>query len=139
MAVLTLFFSLGAHAIDWTKNFGEVRVGAGADVIHEAGTPMAIASLSPASVLVWSHNAAFALAYPIGGRRWNAGFGGVALANTDDDGAGTHLNFYARGSYCGNSKFCLSFAHISHGAKFGIRSDTENHGLNFLFLEYRYR
>jgi hypothetical protein len=34
---------------------------------------------------------------------------------------------------------CASFAHISHGAALGIETEKANSGLNFLYLEYRYR
>jgi hypothetical protein len=117
----------------------EARVGAGVDIIHEKGMPVAVGTWSVASVLVWSHNAGIALAYPFGRPvGLNAAAGGILVKNLNDE-VGTHGNFYGKVSYCVD-KACLSFSHISHGARvFGIRSEDANYGLNFLFLEYRYR
>lgn len=139
VAVLAFFLSCSAHAAKFAENFGEGRIGAGADVIHDKGMPMAIVTLAPASVLLWSHNAGFALAYPFGRRQGlNGSAGGIVASNLNED-IGTHLNFYLTASYCG-SRACLSFAHISHGrGVFNIRQDAPNHGVNFLFVEYRYR
>jgi hypothetical protein len=140
VAVLTLFCLVHpAHAFKLNERFGEGRIGAGADVIHDKGNPMAIVTLAPASVLVWSHNAGFALAYPFGKRNGlNGSAGGVLVSNLNQE-VGTHLNFYGTLSLCGQ-KVCLSFAHISHGKGIlKIREDAPNGGMNFLFLEYRYR
>ena len=139
VAVLTLAFSSAAHAFSCCSNFGQGRIGAGADVIHEAGMPVANLSLYPVSLYVWSGNYGAVLAYPIGNpRRLNAEFGGI-LTRYVDETVGTHGNFFVRVSYCGNAA-CLSFAHVSHGARlFGIRDELANKGLNFLFLEYKYR
>jgi hypothetical protein len=139
VAVLFLFLTSGAHAFSCCSGFGDGRIGIGSDVIHDKGMPGGILTLTPVSVLAWSHNAAVVLAYPVGPRRGvNADFGAVLVRNLNDD-VGTHLNFYAGASYC-FTRFCLKFAHISHGARvFGIRDDAPNHGINFLFLEYRYR
>ena len=54
------------------------------------------------------------------------------------DDIGTNLNLLFRLSYCGK-RICASFAHISHGGALGIETDKANSGLNFLYLEYRYR
>ena len=139
MAVLILFFAGAAHAFSCCSNFGDGRVGAGTDFIHDKGMPGAILTLAPVSLLVWSHNAGVALAYPFGRRvGFGGSAGGILVRNLNED-VGTHLNFYVSGSYC-REKWCLEVAHISHGAKlFGIREDAANHGINFLFLEYRYR
>jgi hypothetical protein len=135
VAVFTFLFTCIAHA----ANFGDGRIGAGSDVIHDKGMPMAIVTLTPASVLVWSHNAGLALAYPFGRRAGlNGSAGGILVSNVNED-VGTYLNFYGTVSYCGR-KLCLSFAHISHGKGIlKIREDAPNHGINFLFLEYRLR
>jgi hypothetical protein len=125
----------GAHAGEW---FQDGRIGAGIDLIHERGTPMVSAALYPASLMAWNDNFGIGLTYPIGPRvGWNAGLGGI-LVRREDGNVGTRLNFLLRLSYCGE-KLCLSFAHISHGSGIGIRDDAANSGLNFLFLEYRYR
>ena len=139
VAVLTLFFSCAAHALNCCSNFGQGRIGAGIDVIHEKGMPVANISLYPASFYVWRSNYGVALAYPIGNpRRFNAEIGGILVRNVDEN-VGTHANFFTRLSYC-REKACLSFAHISHGGGlFGIRSEVGNKGFNFLFLEYKYR
>ncbi len=63
--------------------------------------------------------------------------GGIAVRHVDDD-LGMHLNFLLGASYC-REIFCLSYAHISHGALLGIERDAANSGLNFLFLEHRLR
>ena len=139
VAVLTLFFSCAAHALNCCSNFGEGRVGAGIDVIHEKGMPMANVSLYPASLYVWRSNYGIALAYPIGKPRgFNAELGGILVRNLDEN-VGTHANFFTRLSYC-DDRACFSFAHLSHGGGvFGIRDEVGNKGFNFLFLEYRYR
>ena len=139
VAVLTLFFTSAAHALNCCSNFGQGRVGAGLDFIHEKGMPVANVSLYPASLYAWRGNFGVALAYPIGNpRRFNAELGGIAVYNLDEN-VGTHANFFTRLSYC-REKACLSFAHISHGGGlFGIRSEVANKGFNFLFLEYKYR
>jgi hypothetical protein len=127
-----------AALADTPSLFKEGRIGAGADVIHEAGLPMAALSLYPVSVYAWSHNfgvgATFEMGKPEG---WNGGIGGILVRTLDED-IGTHLNFLLRASYCGR-KLCLSLAHISHGGVIGIREEANNYGLNFLFLEYRYK
>jgi len=140
VAVLTLLFAGAAHAFNCCSHFGEGRVGAGIDVVHEKGMPVANISLYPASLYVWRDNFGIALAYPIGNpRRLNAEFGGILVRHVNEDDVGTHANFFGRVSWC-FSKSCVSFAHISHGAGlFGIRDDVGNKGLNFLFLEYKYR
>jgi len=139
VAVLTLLFSSAAHAFSCCSNFGQGRIGAGADVIHEKGMAVANISLYPASLYVWERNYGVALAYPIGQPRGiNAEFGGILVRNVDET-LGTNGNFFTRVSWCGKHA-CLSFAHISHGGGvFGIREDAGNKGLNFLFLEYKYR
>jgi hypothetical protein len=140
VAVLTLFCLIhSAHAFKFNERFGEGRIGAGMDVIRDKGNVVAIATLAPASVLVWGHNAGFALAYPFAKRNGlNGSFGGILVKNLNQE-VGTHLNFYGTLSFCGE-RICLSFAHISHGKGiFDIREDAPNGGLNFLLLEYRYR
>ena len=138
LASLTLCLSWAAYADQPLLRDG--RIGIGADVLHDKGKPMAVVSYSVVSALVWSHNAGIALAYPIGRRTGlSASFGAILVKNLDDELVGTHLNFHDRVSYCGE-RVCLSFSHTSHGARvFGIRSEAPNGGLNFLFLEYRYR
>jgi len=139
VAVLTLLLSCAAHALNCCSNFGQGQIGVGSDVIHDKGMPGAIVTLAPVSLLLWSHNAGVALAYPVGPRNGLKGnFGGILVRNLNDD-VGTHLNFYATASYCWE-KWCLEFAHVSHGrGLFNIREDAANHGINFLFFEYRYR
>jgi hypothetical protein len=139
VAVLTLALSSAAHAFNCCSNFGQGRIGAGADVIHEAGMPVANISLYPVSLYAWDGNYGAVLAYPIGKPiGLNAEFGGI-LARYTDEMVGTHGNFFTRVSWCW-TRTCLSFAHISHGARlFGIREELANKGLNFLFLEYKYR
>lgn len=140
MAVLILILSSSAaHAFNCCSSFGEGRVGAGVDVIHEKGMAVASIALYPASLYVWERNYAVALAYPFSlPRRFNMGLGGILVRNLDGD-VGTNGNFFARVSWC-PGRVCLSFAHISHGAGiFKIRDNEANKGLNFLFLEYRYR
>ena len=134
-AAALLVASSGLHAAEWFK---DGRIGAGADVVHQAGMPMASVALYPASVLVWEDNWGVGLTYPIGPRvGWSGAVGGIYVDRTDDD-VGTNLNFLFRVSYCGE-KLCASFAHISHGGALGIETDKANSGLNFLYLEYRYR
>jgi hypothetical protein len=137
--VLLSSLSSTAYAFDCCSNFGQGRIGAGIDVIHEKGMAVANVSLYPASLYVWEKNYAMALAYPVGKPlRLNAEFGGILVKNLDSN-IGTHGNFFARISWCW-TKACLSFAHISHGAGlFNIRDNEANKGLNFLFLEYKYR
>jgi len=139
VAVLTLLFSCTAHALNCCSNFGQGRVGAGIDVIHEKGMPVANISLYPASLYVWRDNFGVALAYPIGKPRGaSAELGGIVVRELDEN-VGTHANFFGRLSWCW-ARACLSFAHISHGGGlFGIRSEVANKGFNFLFLEYKYR
>jgi len=68
----------------------------------------------------------------------NIGLGGIVVNRTDEL-VGTKLNFLVRGSYCWKP-VCISFAHVSHGARvFGIAKDEANAGLNFLYLEYRFK
>ena len=140
VAVLTLLlFSSAAHAFSCCSNFGQGRIGAGIDVIHEKGMAVANVSLYPASLYVWEKNYGVALAYPIGKPQGlNAELGGILVRNLDEN-IGTNGNFFARLSWCW-TRACLSFAHISHGAGiFKIRDNEANKGLNFLFLEYKYR
>jgi hypothetical protein len=123
------------QARDW---FEDGRIGVGLDVVHQDGMPMVSVALYPASVLVWENNWGLGLTYPIGPRvGWSGAVGGIYVPRTDDD-VGTNLNFLFRLSYCGQ-KVCASFAHISHGEALGIATDKANSGLNFLYLEYRYR
>jgi hypothetical protein len=123
------------QARDW---FEDGRIGVGLDVVHQDGMPMVSVALYPASVLVWENNWGLGLTYPIGPRvGWSGAVGGIYVHRTDDD-VGTNLNFLFRLSYCGQ-KVCASFAHISHGEALGIATDKANSGLNFLYLEYRYR
>lgn len=141
VVVLTLLlFSGAAQAQKFNERFGDGRLGLGADVIHEKGMPAAIVTLTPVSVLVWSHNAGVALAYPFGrfANGLHGSFGGILVKNLDQL-TGTHLNFFGTVGYC-RTRVCLSFAHVSHGrGAFNIREDAPNRGLNLLFLEYRYR
>jgi hypothetical protein len=138
LALALACLSSNAARADSPTLFKEGRIGAGADVIHAAGTPLAAVSLYPVSLYAWSHNFGAGLTWEIGKREgWNGGLGGIVVRNTDED-LGTNLNFLLRASYCGR-KLCLSFSHISHGGVIGIRPDSDNYGLNFLFLEYRYR
>ena len=140
VAVLTLFcLAHPAHAFKFNERFGEGRIGAGADVVRDKGNAMAIATLTPASVLVWGHNAGFALAYPFAKRNGlNGSAGGILVSNLNAE-VGTHLNFYGTLSLCGE-RLCLSYAHLSHGKGiFRIREDAPTGSLNFLMLEYRYR
>ena len=115
----------------------DLRLGAGADILHERGTAMASLSMDGFSLLAWnSGNFGVGMSYRVGSRvGWNGSLGGIAVRHTDE-AVGTHLNFLVRASYCGE-RLCLSFAHLSHGAQLGIRRDAANGGLNFLFLEYR--
>jgi hypothetical protein len=102
---------------------GEIRIGAGVDVVHRAGMPVVSATLG--------------LAYGFGGSTgWRAGIG-VLLARRADEDLGTRLNILLRAGYCAK-QLCLSYAHLSHGSGLGIRRERANSGLNFLFLEYRY-
>jgi hypothetical protein len=127
--------SASLHAAEWFK---DGRIGAGADVVHQDGMVMASVALYPASVLVWEENWGIGLTYPIGPRvGWSGAVGGIYVERTDED-LGTRLNLLFRVSYCGE-KLCASFAHLSHGAAIGIEKDKANSGLNFLYLEYRYR
>lgn len=139
VAVLILFLSSTAHAFDCCSNFGQGRIGAGVDVIHEKGMAMGNVSWYPVSLYLWERNYGVALAYPFGKPRGiNAELGGMLVRNIDEN-VGTNGNFFARVSWC-PGRVCLSFAHISHGAGiFRIRDNEANKGLNFLFLEYRYR
>ena len=123
------------HARDW---FADRRIGTGVELVHQDGMAAMSLTLSPAELLVWSQNSGVGLTYRFGRERgWNAGLGGIVVRRTDED-LGTRLNFLLRASYCAK-ELCLSFAHISHGGGIGIYDDKANSGLNFLFLEYRYR
>ena len=139
VVVLILSLSSTAHALNCCSNFGQGRIGAGIDVIHEKGMPVANISLYPVSAYVWEHNYGVALAYPFSlPRHFNMELGGILVRHIDEN-VGTNGNFFLRGSWC-PGKVCVSFAHISHGAgTFKIRDNEANKGLNFLFLEYRYR
>jgi hypothetical protein len=130
--------SLASGSLQAGNWFEDGRIGAGADVVHQGGMPVVSLALYPASVLVWENNWGLGLTYPIGPRvGWSGAVGGIYVHRTDDD-VGTNLNFLFRLSYCGQ-KVCASFAHISHGEALGIATDKANSGLNFLYLEYRYR
>jgi len=137
LACAALVFSSFVQA-DTPTLFKEGRIGAGADVIHEAGMPVGAVSLYPLSAYAWRHNWGVGATFELGKRvGWNFGAGGIVVRHVDED-IGTNLNFLGRVSYCGD-EFCLSFAHISHGGVFGIRKDANNYGMNFLYLEYRYK
>lgn len=117
---------------------GDLRVGAGIDVIHEQGMAMGSLSLYPVSIMVWHHNYAVSLAWPFGRREgWNGSLG-LLYKHRKAPALGTHLNLIGQLSYCGR-RLCISGAHISHGAALGIEKDEPNSGLNFVFLEYRLR
>lgn len=114
----------------------EVRLGAGADIVHKDGMAMASVAAGPFSFLFWSGNYGAALTYNFGARvGWNAGVGAIIARRTDEE-VGTHPNALLRGSYCWE-QLCLSLAHISHGGDLGIEKGKANDGLNFLYLEYR--
>lgn len=116
----------------------EVRLGAGADIVHKHGMAMGSAAAGPFSFLVWDKNFGGALTYNFGPRvGWNAGLGAIIARRTDED-VGTHPNALLRVSYCGE-QLCLSYAHISHASGLGIAKGEANSGLNFLYLEYRLR
>ena len=117
----------------------EVRLGAGADLIHKEGMKMVGVSVGPASLLAWENdNYGLGLAYRFGPRTGLSGaVGGIVVRRIDED-VGTRLNFTLQASYCGEV-LCLSFMHMSHGSSLGLRRDAANSGLNFLFLEYRLR
>lgn len=137
-ALAALLCLLPACAVADNELIGDLRVGAGADILHEQGLAMASVSLYPATVMAWHDNYAVALAWPFGKRKgWN---GNVGLLYLDHKmrGLGTNLNLVAQISYCGG-RFCLSGAHISHAAGIGIEKDKPNSGLNFVFLEVRLR
>ena len=117
----------------------EVRVGAGADIIHREGMKMVTASVGPVSFLAWDNRQhALALSYRFGPRTGLSGAVGGLLARRTDEDLGTRLNFALQANYCGEV-LCLGFMHISHGSSLGLRRRTANSGLNFLFLEYRPR
>lgn len=139
VAVLIFLLSSSVSAFNCCSNFGQGRIGAGVDVIHEKGMAMGNISLYPASLYVWERNYGVALAYPIGKPQGlNGELGGILVRHLDEN-TGTNGNFFARVSWCW-TRVCASFAHISHGAGiFRIRDDEPNKGLNFLFLEYKYR
>jgi hypothetical protein len=114
----------------------DVRLGVGADVLHERGMAMASLSMDAFTLLAWHENFGAGVSYRLGSRDgWYGSLGGIAVRHTNQD-LGTHLNFLLRAGYCGE-RLCLSFAHLSHGAQLGIQRDAANSGLNFLFLEYR--
>ena len=102
---------------------------------------MLSASAGPVSLLAWDldrANAGLGLTIPLGrSKGLNFGIGGLVAYRTDDF-IGTRLNFLVRGSYCW-TEFCLSAAHISHGRIFGFEENSPNRGLNFLYLEYRFK
>ena len=85
------------------------RIGAGVDVAHQAGMPMGSVALYPASVLVWEDNWGVGLTYPIGPR---VGWSGAVGG---------------------------IYVYRTDGAALGIETEKANSGLNFLYLEYRYR
>lgn len=134
-----LAFAAACHAGAAAGEPPEVRLGAGMDVVHKSGMAMVSLAVRPLSVFVWDNrNYGLGLSYGFGQRvGWNAGVGGMLVRRTDDD-VGTRLNLLLRGSYCGQS-VCLSYAHLSHGSALGIERRKANSGLNFVFLEYRYR
>jgi hypothetical protein len=117
----------------------DMRVGAGFEMAHELGMPMVSASAGPLSFLAWdSDNLGVGLTIPIGpSKGLNFGIGGF-LAYRTDGFLGTHANFLVRGSYCW-TEVCLSAAHLSHGRIFGFEENAPNKGLNFLYLEYRFK
>ena len=138
VAVLTFFLSSTAHALNCCSNFGQGRIGAGIDVIHEKGMAVANVSLYPASLYVWRTELRRGARLPDRqpARASTPRFGGILVRNLDEN-VGTNANFFTRLSWCW-TKACLSFAHISHGAGiFKIRDNEANKGLNFLFLEYK--
>jgi hypothetical protein len=117
----------------------DLRLGGGVDVVHKQGMAMAALSIDNFSLLTWDNHLDFGLGlgFRLGSRLgWNGQIGGIAVRRTDDD-LGTHLNFLLRASYCGE-RWCLSYAHISHGALIGLERSATNSGLNFMFLEYRF-
>jgi hypothetical protein len=63
---------------------------------------------------------------------------GGMLVDKTDELVGTHFNFMVRGGYC-FSQVCVSALHISHGRIFGLDKEAANGGLNFVFLEYRFK
>lgn len=115
----------------------EVRVGAGADVVHKQGMGVGIVKVGPVEALLWEHNAGIGATYDVGNTNgWQAGLGGIYTKNVDED-VGTHANFLLRGSYCMKGWGCFSARHISHGAFLGIAKDRANSGLNFITWEAR--
>ena len=116
----------------------DARIGAGIDVVHDRGLPMASVKVGWVSMLAWNaDNFGVGLTVPIGRPDGlNFGLGGIAVYRTDSELIGTHLNFLVRASYCW-TRICASFAHISHGRVLGIDEQAANASLNFLYLEYR--
>lgn len=142
LLVVLLLLGCGVAARCAAQEQGrELRIGAGWDVKHKPTMLMGSLRADPLSLLVWDSGLNFGvgLSHRFGsrGRGWSASVGGIAVRHVDDD-LGTHLNFFLGASYC-REVFCLSYAHISHGALLGIESHATNSGLNFLFLEYRLR
>ena len=75
---------------------------------------------------------------PLGpSKGFNFGIGGFLAYHTDGF-LGTHANFLVRASYCW-TEVCLSASHLSHGRIFGLEENAPNKGLNFVFLEYRFK
>lgn len=119
--------------------FDDKRIGAGIEISHEAGMPVVSASAGPLSFLAWdSDNLGLGISFPFGpDKGFNFGIGGF-LAYRTDGLLGTRANFLLRGSYCW-TEVCLSAVHLSHGRIFGLDENSPNKGLNFLYLEYRFK
>jgi hypothetical protein len=135
-ALLALLILSGVCAAQEPKH--DVRLGAGADVLHQRGKAVVALTADSFTLLAWNNaNFGAGVSYRLGRPTGLSGsIGGIVVHHTDED-VGTHLNVLLRASYCGE-KLCLSYAHISH-ASFLFAADAANSGLNFVFLEYRFR
>ena len=139
LVLLLCLASAGARAAGLDTLFEDKRIGVGVEASHKAGIPLVSASAGPLSFLAWdSENLGIGLTLPLGPKKGlNFGIGGF-LAYRTDEVLGTHANFLVRGSYCW-TEVCASVAHISHGRIFGFEEHAPNKGLNFLYLEYRFK
>lgn len=135
LALAAAILPSGVGAADGERR--DIRIGIGADVIHERYTLAGRIKYGPLVAIGWHDNFGVGATWDFGRRDgFNGGVGAVLVRETNGS-VGTHLNFLLRGSYC-RRHACLSLVHISHGSDLGILPHRENDGLNFVFLEWRH-
>jgi len=110
----------------------DLRISAGADVLHDPGRPFVMAQTETFTFL-YSETTRFGVgaSYRVGHRGWDAGLGAILLGDTSNQN-GTNLNFLIDAGYSWG-RYSIRLTHISNGKMLGIGpEDKPNDGWNIV-------